>query len=308
MKKMPLIVLLFLIFLVIISGIVDSDGIQTPEYEKQVHHDMLLSPPYHLREPPQAQHLIVRISGPGLAVDERILLEDNILKSEEMVQRLDKAALRLKGKGENVSEFEQMIGNYSFLVSEARLYFELAENSSSVYDEQRYMDLSRDNIILANSNLKPIFDNVKRYLQIPVVFYDNSSLIAEGSGLVILSGDLDADIFLSRGKFSVVDLAGDVVINTETEYMQLFAPEGALVPAPVPGTPAPQKIYSNVDVTGNISISGSAFSAAIRAEMISLQATGTGSAELVGDGTYYFDYGPFRNSEKSWSVPIFENE
>ena len=205
MKKMPLIVLIFLMLLVVISGMTDSGDTQQYSGEIEEQSDVLFNPPFDMKESHKSERTILYIVPYSPPVNEKVFLADNIEKSEEMVKRLDGVIVRLNEEGKDARELEQMVDNYAFLVSEAKKYLSLAENSSVSSDEQQYLELSRENIVRANSELKPIFDKVKTYLTGPVSISDNNSLVAEGSGVAILAGDIDVSFFLSDGKFSVID-------------------------------------------------------------------------------------------------------
>ncbi|WP_340820348.1 hypothetical protein [Methanolobus sp. WCC4] len=302
MKRMPLIVLIFLMLLVVISGIVDPDDMRQYPDDREGRND-LLSPPFDQRDGHESRILVIPIT-PVPSVDADQFLENNIEGSEAMVKRLDDAVIRLKAEDNDVSELEQRVADYSVLVSEAREYMTMAESSSTEEERQEYLELSRESIILANHELKPIFETMKTYLPGPVVITDGSSLLAEGSGIAILSGDLDADISIQDGKFSVVDFSGDLQIETEYDYDQESIPDMG----PDGGLARSHKVSSYRDVTGNVSLSGSAYSVAVMADGIDMIATGTGEAELVGNGTYHIYNGTSSGKENVWVKPIFGND
>lgn len=297
---MPLILLIFLMLLVVISGMVGSEDMPQYPDERDKHNDIF--PHLDTRGPHEGQILVIPIvSGPSADVD--TFLENNIEESEEIVLRLADVIARLNEEGKDVSELEQKASNYSALVAEARDYITMAESSSSEADRQKYLELSRESIIRANDELKPIFGIIKAHLPGPVPIGDNDVLVAQGSGIAILSGDLDASIFISTGKFSAVDFSGDLLIDMEYEFDQEAmpdrAPSGTLI--------KPQNTYSYVGVTGNVSLSGSAFSIAVMAEDMEISVSGTGEAELIGNGTYYLDGVSSDGNENVWAGPIFDN-
>ncbi|ETA68427.1 hypothetical protein MettiDRAFT_1898 [Methanolobus tindarius DSM 2278] len=309
MKKMPLTVLIILMLMVVISGLADSDDVfpypdnrPDSDYRPDDHRDGPM-PPLDRDSSPVEVFMVTHMFSSYQVVDEESFLEDNIDKSESMVRRLENASKELETKGENVSRLKSMIGSYSDLVSESRSSLEMAKTSSSESEKQEYLAESRKSIIKANSELKPILDEIKKYLQGPVVF-TNATLSSQGSGAAILSGDLDLSFFLSDGKFSVVDFSGDLVIDTEADYKQEFAPERDGSPDLI----MPHSMVSYRDVTGNVSMSGSAYTVAIMADRIVLTANGNGEAELVGNGTYYLDSDVFEGKENVWMTPIFESD
>lgn len=303
MKKTPLIVLLFLMVLVVISGMVDSGDMEQLPDERETHDKLLYKSPLTTKESHHEDDSPTILASRPSPSDEIAFLEDNILKSEDMVERLNKVLTGMKAEGNDVTDLEQTVSDYSSFVSEARNYLTMAENTSFDDDKEKYLELSRESIIRANSELKPIFKEVKTYLPGPLVLSENNSLVASGNGIAILSGDLDVDFFLSEGRFSVVDFSGDVLIGTEYELTREEIPERM----PGDDTMVPHDVVSYINVTGNISISGSEFTVAMMAGNINLLVTGTGEAELVGNGTYYFDNGTAGN-ENNWVKPIFESD
>ena len=298
MKKMPLALIAVLILLVVISGMADS------EERPDSHVD---NPRFPMAtDPSPAGFLMVSHMVPFLPVmDEEHFLEDNIEKSESMVLRLEKAILRLENEGNDVSNLKSMIINYADLVSESRKYLDMSNYASSDSERQKYLELSRESIMRANSELKPILDELKKHLSGPVMINDNT-LSAEGSGIVIISGDTDLGFSLSEGKFSVVDFDGDLVIDINGDYKKELSPDRR--------TPRdthiimPREMISYVDVTGNISMYGSSYTVAILADRIILNATGYGEAELIGNGTYYLDDCMSEGNENAWMIPIFESD
>lgn len=294
MKKMPLTILIILMLMVVISGLADYDNMHPHSDGRQDDHRD--SSPTEILK---FTHMVSLFP----AMDEESFLEDNIEKSESMVQRLQNASNELESKGKDVSELREMIVGYSDLVSESRSYLEMAKMASSDSEKQKYLDKSRKSIIKANSELKPILDEIKKYLPGTIVI-TNTTLSAKGSGVAILSGDLDMSFFLSDGKFSVVDFRGDLAIDTNADYKQEYAPEKDGSNDII----MPHSMISYIDVTGNVSVSGSAYTVAIMADRIDLNANGNGEAELVGNGTYYLDSDAHEGKENVWMISIFERD
>ena len=298
MKKMPLVLIMFLMVIVLISGFIDS--VRNPDVHGE-HHGLLFSQQDYISKDLSDDDPSFASGDKPTLKDESIFLADNIKKSDEMVARLDSTVVRLNEEGNDVQELEQMVDNYALLVSEAKDYLSKAEASTSFSDEQEYLALSRDKIILADSELKGIFDKVQTYLPGPIGISGNDSLNANGSGIVLLSGDLDIDISLSMGKFSVVDYAGDLDISTDEIYSPEIVSQRA-IPSVDPETT--QKLYSYVDVQGNVTLSGSELTVAIMSDDVSLLVKGTGEVELYGNGSYYLDNATM-GKEGTWISPIF---
>ncbi|WMW21411.1 hypothetical protein RE476_08330 [Methanolobus mangrovi] len=300
MKKMPLVLIMSLIVIVLISGFIDS--VRNSDVHGE-HHGLLFSQPDYISKDLSDDNPSFASGDKPAPKDESIFLADNIKKSDEMVERLDSTIVRLNEEGNDVQELEQMVDDYALLVSEAKDYLSKADASTSLSDEQKYLALSRDKIILANSELKGIFDKMQTYLPGPVSISGNDSLNVNGSGIVILSGDLDIDLSFSMGKFSVVDYAGDLHISTD----EIYSPEIVLERAiPSVDPEKTQKLYSYVDVRGNVTLSGSELTVAIMSDDdVSLLVKGTGEAELYGNGSYYLDNATM-GKEGTWISPIFD--
>ncbi|WP_321430217.1 hypothetical protein [uncultured Methanolobus sp.] len=302
MKKMPLAVLIFLMLLVVISGMADSDDAQQYSGDRPDDHRVHSSPPIGMDSSSGGIIVVAHTISFSSSVDEESFLGDNIKKSESMVQRLENATEKLEEKGNNVSDLKGMIINYGTIVSESGFYLEMANNASSEAEMQKYLELSRESIILANSELKPILYEIKQYLPGPIML-ENNTLGAEGSGVAIFSGDTNLSFFLSEGKFSVVDFNGDIVIDINADYKQDLSPDRESADLIMPHSMA-----SYVEVTGNVSMSGSGYTIAIMADRMSLTVTGSGEAELIGNGTYHINDGLSENKENVWMTPIFESD
>ncbi len=298
MKKMPIAMIMFLIFIVLISGFVESSSFSDVREEN---HDQLSTHPAFISNELSDEGFFFESGNRKAPRDENIIFADNIKKSDEMVGRLEGAILELKEKGNDVQELEEMVDNYGLLVSEAKNNLEKADASSSSLDRQKYLSLSKDKIILANSQLKDIFDKMQTYLPKPTSLSENDKLTIQGSGIVILSGDLDIEFSLHMGNFSVVDLAGDLDIDTEGMYSpEIIAEKAIQYNDPKP----PQMMFSYKDVEGNVSLSGSALTLVIMGDNVSIFAKGVGDSELCGKGTYYLDTNSMEQ-EGIWVSPIF---
>jgi hypothetical protein len=224
------------------------------------------------------------------------------MKSHEMAIRLTEAVKRLKKEGRDVRELERMVDDYTLLVFESREYLLKADNSSSFSDRQSYLIMSRERMIRADSGLRGIFNEMQSYLPGPIRILGNDNLAIEGNGIVILSGDLDIIMSLSMGKFSVVDLEGDLVIKTDESW----APDikyDKVITSDGPGKPHMMQSFSAA--CGNMSISGSMITVAIMANDASIIVNGKGEAELYGVGTYCLDSSTTR-TEGIWSPAIFD--
>jgi hypothetical protein len=212
--KLSSTLLLILIAFTIFSSMIYSTDIQQNSIQKHDGLSVFMKYP-DVKEPETGDESPFHKTLPPFPEYEKMFLEDNIKKSEAMTNRLDDLILRLRGKDHNISELEQMVDDYSLSVNKSRKYLKMAQNSSTSSTENVYLTLSQKHIIQANSELKYIFDKVKTYLPGNVRISNNETLVAEGSGVVFLSGHLDVVFSMSNGTFSVVDFAGDLNMNTD---------------------------------------------------------------------------------------------
>jgi len=298
MKKLPLITLGILILMVLISGL--SDNGRYPVDED--HSKMSSSQPEYINKELYGE-VPSSVSEENVKPqDEKDFLTDNIQKSDEMIVRLEDSIDRLASEGNDVSDLKQMVRDYSSLVSDAGSYLEKANSADSISDEQKYVSLSKDKMVHSDVLLKRIFVAMHNYMPGPVEITGNDSLDAKGSGVIILSGDLDVNLSMSSGKFSVVDFEGDMSINSDELLSSNVVAESAVSTS---GSVNPHHMVSYLDVQGNVRMSGSGMTIAAMGDNTTLHATGFGEVQLYGNGTYYLDNsGSVR--EGVWLAPIFE--
>ncbi|WMW26069.1 hypothetical protein RE474_04930 [Methanolobus sediminis] len=298
MKKLPLIVLGILILMVLISGLSSRDrhpdngdhSKMTSSQPEYINNELYGDVPSSVSEEKVKQQ------------NEKDFLADNIQKSDETILRLEDSIDRLASEGNDVSDLEKMVMDYSSLVSDASSYLEKADSADSVSDEQKYVALSKDKMVQSDILLKKIFMSMHNYMPGPVKITENDSLDANGSGVIVLSGDLDVDLSLSSGKFSVVDFEGDMSIDTDGLLSSNIITEGAVSAS---ATEEPHHMLSYSDVQGNVSLSGSGMTIAVMGDNTTLHVTGVGEIQLYGDGSYYLDNSS-AVKEGVWLSPIFE--
>lgn len=308
MERAPVIFLMFLISLVIISAFVGADDNGPHPGDKREDGHMFTSPLNSARELDDKSPGSFFVQNSQLIDDEKVFLEDNIAKSEAMALRLEETVRRLKAEGNDVDKLEKPVKDYTLLVENAKMYFEMANSSGSmnsndstsgsVQDEQEYQEKSRESIIQANMLLKDIFHELKPYLALHAKIPDGATLSAEGTGTVVLSGDLDVEMSLSDGKLSYVDFKDDIAIEMENTV------EPELIRMP----DMKQELVSYDNVTGSITLSGSGFIMELTGEDISLVAKGAGEAELFGNGTYFIGNDSVPETKQIWNPPLFEND
>ncbi|MDI3485602.1 MAG: hypothetical protein PWQ50_822 [Methanolobus sp.] len=297
MKKLPLIILGILILMVLISGLSDSDRHSGKEGPK-----MSSGQPGYINKE-LYEEVPSSISEEKLKPqDENEFLEDNIQKSDEIILRLEDSIERLETEGNDVSDLEEMVADYSSLVSDAGSYLEKADSADSISEEKKYVELSKENMVQSDILLKKIFVAMHNYMPGPVELEGNESLDASGSGVMILTGDLDVNLSMSSGKFSVVDFEGDMSVDTDGLLNLNMVTESAV------STSVSEDLHhmvSYVDVQGNVSLSGSGMTIAVMGDNTTLHVTGVGEIQLYGNGNYYLDdSGSIK--EGVWLAPIFE--
>ncbi|WP_406660651.1 hypothetical protein V7O66_12555 [Methanolobus sp. ZRKC3] len=306
MKKLPLILLLFLLSLVIASALVHQEDSRPHFEERRGEHGMYPSRPLY-----DGHKIFDRPFGAFLSpishMDEMMILEDNIIKAESIIPRLGEFITLLEGEGNDVERMEVLLHEYSLLVKDARLYFELANNSESPMPEnglqmpdmteQEYQELSRKSIMQSNMLLKNIFDEFKPYISGRIVHTENRSFIAQGSGMVMLSGAFDVNVSVLNGKMSYMDIKKDHHLKFED----------GREPQEITASDPRQKVVFYDNVSGNVTFSGSGYNLAVFGDNISLSSRGTGGVQFFGKGYYYFTDTDEPIQKQLWVPSLFEN-
>lgn len=297
MKKMPLIVLMILISMVLIASLSDHDRhpAESGPYELFVPHPEYIDNDLYSETPLSASEEKVKPN------DEKQFLEDNIQKSDEIIPRLEASIEFLADGGNDVSDLEEMVTDYSLQVSEARSYLKSADCAESRSEEQRYVALSRDRMMQSDILLKKIFVFMRSHMPGPLLIYETDSLDASGDGAIIMSGDLDVKLGLSSGEISVVDFKGDVIIDDS----ELEGPEATRSPLTMSTAEQSHFMISYTDVQGNVSMSGSGLTIAAMADDAILHVSGIGEVQLHGNGTYSLENSS-AVTEGAWLSPIIE--
>ena len=305
MNKSPLILLLFLLSLVIASALIDSDDVD-PRFEdgrgdKYLHSSHPFD--YHRSSAGNFGSFMER---PDPNADEMFFLEDNIIKAEAISPRISEFVAFAKEEGNDVERVSILLDEYNLLLKDARLYFELANGSTVRVPEddvnipemtqEEYQDLSRRSIMQANMLLKDIFRELRPYISGNVVRIGDDSFVAEGSGMVMLSGDLDIDLSVLNGKISYMDLKKDLNVGFEN---------GDKVHETVWGSSKNMVLYENF--TGNVTFSGSGYNLAIIGDDLTLSSSGTGEVQFFGRGYYYFTDTDGPVKKQLWVPSLVEN-
>jgi hypothetical protein len=232
-------------------------------------------------------------------IDEIGFLEDNIIKAESISYRLGEFTSLMKSEGNDVERMETLLREYNLLVEDARMNFELANDQEYASDmtKQEYLDLSFKSIMRSNMLLKNIFDEHKPYMSRNIVFVENTSFIAKGSGMVMLSGDFDVNLSVTNGNMSYGNIKNDFHIKFEDDAK----------PSAISFPDARQKMISYENINGNISFSGSNYDFVVFGENMSMFSSGTGRAQFFGKGYYEFNNVNEPRVNQTWALPILKD-
>lgn len=311
MKQAPIIFVIILISMVVVSAFIGpGSDIGSPERQGDG--------PFSPSEGPHGDRRLDDFPDRFFIHDtqvtsDRAMLEDIIAKSEIMSRRLAASIVMLKQEGEDVEDMEPLLEEYILLVSDARMYLEMSDMSagadpvnSTLYSsmnssltcqsEKECLERSRESITQANLRLKSIFGRLSPYLASHAVIPENGTLHAQGNGTIVIFGDLDVRLSVSRGSISYTDFNSDLAVRLENDATPSIS-----------GTEAGQEVVSYTNINGNVSLSGSGFVVEVAGEDISLLATGKGRSELFGNGIYYFEEGSVAGKKQIWKPPLFEN-
>ncbi|MHC1576681.1 MAG: hypothetical protein ACXQTE_04940, partial [Methanosarcinaceae archaeon] len=181
--------------------------------------------------------------------------------------------------GEDISDLEDMLDRYNELIKEVETNKELGLHAyeEGTGDAPGYLSDTHSGIKEANDVLRDILQELKDHRQGFVKLAGTGSLVAEGNGTAVLSGDIDVSITASNAKLVIKDLAGDAQINIDGDHTTVDTGSGS-------DDANPSLVY--LDFNGDVTISGSRMTVMINGEDIILRAEGTGSVILSGTGYY----------------------
>lgn len=213
-------------------------------------------------------------------VDDKVGIYLN--KSVSLSERLSTEIETLRQQGEDTTELEELLQEYNVLIEQARQNRERARVAYQNGDDtaREYWSDSAENLKDANSVLAEISQILKTYRHGVVSLNGDGTLLAEGNGTAVLSGDIAVEMTINDSQLVIKDHAGDAkikIINNDSEIVLEL--DNSLAEEPKKAL-----VYS--DLTGKVSISGSRLTVMIRGTDLDLEVEGTGSAVLSGEGTY----------------------
>lgn len=221
------------------------------------------------------------------------LLDSNIKKAEETSQKIEVGIQQLQAKEEDVGRLEELYGEYTSLIEDAKRYRELSISVSGeepVDETQvKYLVLSQNSMIQANFVLKEIFGEFQHRM-LRTEQLNNSRLNAEGSGRVILVGSFTLNAHLENGVMAILGLSSDSAIYIKGDYTFEEQKEGTY-----------NVLLYNIRYA-DIEIPGSSNTVLLNAEKISLEvADGKGSVTFLGNGTYTIEDANGTKRAEDWT-------
>ena len=224
-----------------------------------------------------------------------------LVKSETISTRIADEIQRLDSTGEDISDLEDMLDRYNELIKEVETNKELGlyAYEEGTGDAPGYLSDTHSGIKEANDVLRDILQELKDHRQGFVKLAGTGSLVAEGNGTAVLSGDIDVSITASNAKLVIKDLAGDAQIDIDGDHTKVDTGSGSDVANP-------SLVY--LDFNGDVTISGSRMTVMINGEDIILRAEGTGSVILSGTGYYEVEDDDGSTGSLQWAAASMTDE
>ena len=235
--------------------------------------------------------------------DERKEFNNIIVEADTISEDLDAKISLLKEEGKDVQRLETLLKEYKTLIAGAKMYQKLADQGDEscsdsecqTIEKTLYMQLSRESLKKSNSVLSEIFSEMKNLLPGHVVLDEDCTLAGNGTGRVVLAGDLEANISILNGILYIVDvpespehLEHPLNITGKYELKKSAKGENSL------------SYYTIVNATVDISAQRSAF--IVEASEISITARGTGTVDLFGNGTYNITCPDGSSDKMQWEL------
>ena len=203
-------------------------------------------------------------------------------KSVSLSERLSKEIKALQQQGKDTAELEEMLQEYNGLIEQAQQNRERAREAYQNGDEnaREYWSDSVEKLKEANSVLAEMSQMLKNYRHGMVSLNEDGTLLAEGNGTAVLSGDIIAEMTIDAAQLVIKDLADDAKITITTDdSIVVLQLDNSLADEPKRAL-----VYS--DLTGKVSISGSRLTVMVKGTDLDLEVEGNGSVILSGEGKY----------------------
>ena len=218
-------------------------------------------------------------------------------KSEGLSIRLDAEIGKLADEGIDTTSLEDKHDRLNDKIDCVKVNYLLAKDALEDSDPDEVgQAVRRANTCIRDANqiTREIFMELREYRAGSVILDGTGTLTAEGSGTALVRGNIKMHLSADAGSLSVVDRNGDMVITTTGDGDR--TDDGSMV------------IYTgfNDDAT----ISGSDVVVTMTGTRIELTVDGTGTAVLIGTGSYEVTggrSGEWRNQELE-SAPTVVSE
>ncbi len=219
-------------------------------------------------------------------------------KSEKLSDRLGEEIDKLADQGVDTTSLEDELDRFDDKIVCVGTSHILAKDALEDGDPDEVGQAVRKaNACIRDANriIRAIFLELREYEAGSVILDGTGMLTAEGSGTAIVRGDIEMQLSADAGSLSVCDRAGDMAINITGEGTR--TEDGARV------------IYTGFN--GDATISGSDVVVTMTGTGIELVVEGTGTAVLIGTGSYEVvggRSGEWRNPYLVESAPVVMSE
>ncbi|MDK2825292.1 MAG: hypothetical protein PWQ63_158 [Methanolobus sp.] len=230
-----------------------------------------------------------RVVSNGKVIDNKVGAV--IQTSKNMANRLENEIVRMEQNGQDVTGLQNMLGEYNQLIASAEKNREHARNSymygegtdaENIREANQYFTEAGKDITEANALLRNMFGVIKQQREGLITLSGTGNLTANGNGTVVLSGNITIDATAEDVNIIIKDLADDATINTDgATYNESNIDAG--------NSTDNNRAFVFIGLSGNVHIEGSRLTVMIKGTGINLEAEGTGSVVLAGEGTYIAD-------------------
>jgi hypothetical protein len=227
-----------------------------------------------------------RVVSRGRVIDNKV---NNVITiSKNMANRLENEIARMEENGQDVTDLEEMLAEYNELIASAEQKRDHARNAymygegtdaENIREANQYFTEASKDITEANTLLRNMFGEIKQQREGLVTLGGEGTLEANGNGTVVISGNVTIDVTAEDVNIIVKDLANDAMIDVdEEEYEESNIDAG--------NSTNNNRAFVFIGLSGDIHIEGSRLTVMVKGTGIDLDAEGTGSVVLAGQGTY----------------------
>jgi Spy/CpxP family protein refolding chaperone len=211
-------------------------------------------------------------------------------KSEKLSDRLGAEIDELADQGVDTTSLEDKLDDFDGKIVCVRTNYILARDALEDGDTDEVGQAVRKaNACIRDANriIRAIFLELREYRAGSVILDGTGTLTAEGSGKAIIRGDIEMQLAVDAGSLSVCDRAGDMAISVTGDGTR--TEDGSIV------------IYTGFN--GNATINGSDVVVTMTGTGIELAVEGTGTAVLIGTGSYEVTKDDGDVTSGNWHTP-----